>query len=67
MGLPAEAGEGASEATRAVRPLAEIEREHILRVLNYTSWNKKRSAEILGISRSALYEKIATYSLDGNE
>lgn len=55
----AEAADG-----QALRSLAECEREHILRVLNYTGWNKKRSAEILGISRSALYEKIATYSLE---
>ena len=49
----------------AARSLADVEREHILRVLDHTGWNKKRSAEILGISRSALYEKIATYSLEG--
>lgn len=58
-GEPAGAG-GESVA----RPLADVEREHILRVLNHTKWNKKKSAEILGISRSALYEKIATYSLE---
>ena len=53
------------EEGHVARPLADVEREHILRVLNHTSWNKKRAAEILGISRSALYEKIATYSLEG--
>jgi len=52
----------ASEPT--LRSLAECEREHILQILNHTGWNKKRAAEILGISRSALYEKIATYSLE---
>jgi len=49
---------------QVLKPLAEVEREHILRVLDATGWNKKRSAEILGISRSALYEKIAHYSLE---
>jgi Nif-specific regulatory protein len=57
----ASASAGADEPPKT---LAETEREHILRVLNFTGWNKKRSAELLGISRSALYEKIATYSLE---
>ena len=54
----------AGDESRILRSLAECEREHILRVLNHTGWNKKRAAEILGISRSALYEKIATFSLE---
>ncbi len=54
----------ASSEAAVLRTLDECEREHILRVLTYTGWNKKRAAEILGISRSALYEKIATYSLE---
>jgi len=65
---PALAPSGVTAATdesQTVRSLAECEREHILRVLNHTGWNKKRAAEILRISRSALYEKIATYSLEG--
>jgi len=69
-GLVAPAAFGSSETALAAEQsstlcsLAECEREHILRVLNHTGWNKKRAAEILGISRSALYEKIATYSLE---
>ncbi|MCX8035618.1 MAG: sigma 54-interacting transcriptional regulator [Candidatus Sumerlaeia bacterium] len=54
----------ASGNAAVLRTLDECEREHILRVLTHTGWNKKRAAEILGISRSALYEKIATYSLE---
>jgi len=38
--------------------LAEIEAHHIGRVLQSVNWNKRRAAEILGINRSTLYEKI---------
>jgi len=60
---PATTGAPVETTTPALCSLAECERAHILRVLNHTGWNKKRAAEILGISRSALYEKIATFSL----
>ena len=43
--------------------LADIEREHILRTLNSTSWNKSRAAGILGIERSTLDRKIKRYDL----
>ncbi|NOZ40908.1 MAG: FHA domain-containing protein [Planctomycetes bacterium] len=43
--------------------LAEIEREHILRTLNSTGWNKSRAAGILGIERSTLDRKIRRYEL----
>ena len=45
------------------KPLAEIERETILRTLEYTGYNKKRTAEILDISRRALYNKIDKYRI----
>jgi len=62
--LPAGAMAEAGEEDGVPGTLADCERRHILRVLNHTGWNKKRAAEILSISRSALYEKIATYSLE---
>ena len=43
--------------------LADVEREHILRTLNSTGWNKSRSASILGIERSTLDRKIRRYDL----
>lgn len=43
--------------------LADVEREHILRTLNATGWNKSRSASILGIERSTLDRKIRRYDL----
>jgi Nif-specific regulatory protein len=43
--------------------LAEIERRHIIATLNATSWNKSRTASILGIERSTLDRKIRRYEL----
>jgi two-component system response regulator AtoC len=38
--------------------LAEIEQEHILRVLEFTEGNRSRAARILGISRQSLIERL---------
>lgn len=48
--------------------LAEIERHHIERALQFTGWNKSRACEILDINRPRLDRKIKTYGLaqDGN-
>jgi Nif-specific regulatory protein len=43
--------------------LAEVERRHILATLKATSWNKSRSAKMLGIERSTLDRKIRHYKL----
>ncbi len=43
--------------------LAEVEREMIVRTLNETANNRKRTAEILGISRRALYNKMKKYEI----
>ena len=45
------------------KTLAELEREIIIRTLEFTGRNKKRAAEILGISRRALYNKIDKHRL----
>lgn len=43
---------------------AEAEKEHIVRILKLTDGNRTKSAEILGISRKTLWEKINTHQLD---
>jgi DNA-binding NtrC family response regulator len=45
------------------RTLREVERAHLESVLNETQWNVSKSAEILGIDRSTLYDKIKRYDL----
>jgi len=50
--------------------LADLEREYILKVLNYTQWQKKRASEILAINASTLYRKLLAYGISekpGNE
>ena len=42
----------------ALRPLADVEREHIQRVLEQLNGNKSRAAEVLGIDRKTLREKL---------
>lgn len=41
--------------------LEELEREHILRVLNESNGNRERAAAILGISSRTLYRKLREY------
>jgi two-component system response regulator PilR (NtrC family) len=43
--------------------LEELEREYILKVLQYTGWQKKRTSEILGINPSTLYRKLLGYGI----
>ncbi len=44
-------------------PLEEVEKEHILRTLIHTDWNKSQAATILQIERSTLDRKIQRYGL----
>ena len=46
-----------------VLPLKEIEREHIVYALGHTNGNKTRAAELLGIERSTLYQKLKLYGI----
>jgi DNA-binding NtrC family response regulator len=56
----------ASQAS-APRPLKEVvaasERSHILNILNLTGGNRTTAAEILGISRKNLWEKMKAYDI----
>lgn len=45
--------------------LAEIERQHILRVLDLNGGNRKRTAEALDINRATLYYKLKSYGIAG--
>lgn len=44
--------------------LEEIEKRHILAILQHTKWKKSRASRILKISRPTLDRKIEKYSLD---
>jgi DNA-binding NtrC family response regulator len=52
---------GAPEPVGEGRTLEEVERRHILRILEETGGNHLRAAEILGIDRRTLYRKLEKY------
>lgn len=43
---------------------AKAEKEHIIRILKATKGNKTRAAEMLGISRKTLWEKMNAYGIE---
>jgi two-component system response regulator HydG len=47
------------------RSLEDVERRHILLVLDALHWNKAEAARILGINRATLYRKLQRYGLGG--
>ncbi len=51
------------EAPYQPMPMEEIEKQHILKTLNHTDWNKSQAAAILNIERSTLDRKIKAYGL----
>jgi len=51
------------QSRKAKPSLAELEAVYIREVLEYTRGNKTRAAEILGISRKNLYEKMRRYNI----
>jgi two-component system response regulator AtoC len=46
------------ECEGVVKPLAEVEKEHIINVLNAVDGNKSQAARLLGLSRQGLLEKL---------
>ena len=55
----------ASVRSTAWTTLAELEREHLVRTLNLTFFNRAAAARLLGISRQALLRKIERYGIAG--
>ena len=45
------------------RTLREVEIAHVRSILNETQWNISKSAEILGIDRSTLYDKMKRFDI----
>jgi DNA-binding NtrC family response regulator len=59
---------GAAEPPEKIRPLREVLRElevaHIARALRLTGGHRSQTAELLGISRKVLWEKIRDFSIE---
>lgn len=51
------------ESIRKLLKLSDVEREHIREILMSTGGNKTKTAQILGVARSTLNEKIKTFNL----
>lgn len=57
----ARAPEGPSSESQGVRTLAEVEREHILHVLDSCNGSQSEAARALGIARNTLWRKLRAY------
>ncbi len=51
------------DAEWKARPLADVEREHVLRTLQAAEGNRSRAAELLGIGRNTLLRKLKEYGI----
>jgi DNA-binding NtrC family response regulator len=51
--------------TSQPRTLEELERQLVESTLAKCVGNKKKAADLMGISRSAFYEKLKKYGIDG--
>lgn len=60
---PDRASANAAQQPPAPATLDELERQHILRVLEETGGNRERAAAILGISARTLYRKLREYEM----
>jgi DNA-binding NtrC family response regulator len=56
--LPSLMKAGLPRSNNIMRPLAEVELEHIRDVLNHVGGNKSQAAQILGIDRKTLRQKL---------
>jgi DNA-binding NtrC family response regulator len=54
---------GTANLVQGLATLAEIEKQHIQRMLHHTQGNKTETARLLGIGLTTLYRKIEEYGL----
>ena len=63
--FPYEVSRGVSTApTHSKASLEELERQHILKVLEETRFNKSKASALLGIDRATLYRKALRYGIE---
>jgi DNA-binding NtrC family response regulator len=58
---------GGDKLPLMIKPLQELEREHIENILVFANYEKKRAARILGISRPTLDRRIREYGLNDSK
>jgi transcriptional regulator of acetoin/glycerol metabolism len=54
----------AAPAAPAVMTLEQAEKAHIEAMLRAQDWAVQRTAEVLGVSRTALYDRIRKYGIE---
>jgi len=65
--IPEESKSGeADAATRLQDVIDRTTREHIIKILDSTSWKKQRAAELLGIDRATLYRLLKKLGISDN-
>jgi DNA-binding NtrC family response regulator len=65
--LPFHVSKNIFELGEGDNSLAAMEKKYIQKVLNESSWNISKAAQILGIDRATLYNKISKYDLRKDE
>jgi two-component system response regulator FlrC len=59
-----EPGAPGKAAATEIKPLADLEREAIVRTLESVGGNRRRAAELLGIGERTLYDKLKRFGLE---
>jgi len=61
---PAGRGKGLQEGVSAVTPIAEMEKQAILRTIRKLNGDKLEAARLLGIGKTTLYRKLKEYGIE---
>lgn len=56
-----------SESVDGGNSIADVEKQHIAKILKETSWRMTKASKILGINRTTLYNKIKQYGMKQKE
>jgi DNA-binding NtrC family response regulator len=58
---------GDSAIDEGLLPLDEVQRRHVMRVLERVGGNKARAAEILGLGRATIYQILSRMKIEGKD
>jgi two-component system, NtrC family, response regulator len=53
-----------ADSNEAALSLVSVEKEHILKLLDFHGGNRQKTADTLGISRKTLYRKLSQYAIE---
>jgi len=56
---------GGGEKVSHIKPLDQVKKEHVLKALEFTHWDRGKVCELLGISRPTLRKMIKDYKIKG--